>query len=98
MTTDPRPLSAEEEALIRQRIERLNQAQLPLGAGDILDARFLDALDAERARHEALVAAAGDYLAALDADLHREGTPEDGWRRSDTLEALRAALREDTDE
>jgi hypothetical protein len=53
----------------------------------------LDAtLDAERTRHAALVAAAREYVEAVDADLYREGTPEDWWRREAALAALRAAL------
>ena len=45
-----------------------------------------------RAALDGLVEAGRSYIDAVDADLYREGTPEDWWEREATLAALRAAL------
>ncbi len=80
------PLTAEEIALIRQRLQRLRDARLPLGPGDILDERFLATLDAARPSGVAgiiaeLVGAESDVQRGIDR-LHRA---------TDTLATLDAA-------
>jgi len=53
------------------------------------------ALEAEIARLRKIEEAARESIAAIDADLYREGTPEDWWKREAALAALRAALEDE---
>ncbi len=105
MTPDPRPLSAEPfEALVRER--DANKGHSPAGITMTQaewDRRWLlGLLDAERARHAALVASARDLYSIAVGEHGHDETHSADWPSClpahIAMNRFRAALREDTDE
>jgi hypothetical protein len=82
MTTNPRPLSAEEEGELRAEFDVAEWCALKSDAA----VHLLATLDATRARHAALVEAAGEALGYLDK------ISPSGWHVEHARAALRAAL------
>jgi hypothetical protein len=100
MTTDPRPLTAEEmdelRAFLDERL-RLAPVYAMIGGGQDFGMmrRLLATLDAERAHYAALVAAAQEVVGAWVAQDIIVADADAAWYANGSLLALRAALDEE---